>query len=126
METFNFPFHEFEEEYPETGSGMKFGNSYEYRSAAVAPPTLNITLTMTGMRYYYDGNVLNSSVNPTTNIRVLDAFYLAHQLSEKFIYPHPVRGNLNCRFAAPLNIPKVIRGSPAILPDFSIKLIYLP
>ena len=126
METFNFPYHEFEEEYPDTGSGMKFGNSYEYRAAASAPPTMNITLTMTGMRYVFNGNTLSDTLNPTLNIRVLDAFYHVHQLSEKFIYPHPVRGNLNCRFAAPLSIPKVIRGGPAILPDFSVKLVYLP
>lgn len=126
MDTFNFPYHEFEDTYPETGGGMKFGNSYDFRFAPSAPPTKIFTLNMTGMRYIFSGESIDDTSVPQLNIRVLDAFFLKHQLHEKFIYPHPVRGDIVVRFMSPLEIPKVIRGSRGILPDFTIKLIEQP
>lgn len=127
MATFDFPFHTLAEEFPDSGYGLKFGKSYEFRAAPDAPDQITYTLSMTGMRYYTNENgTFNRTINPQTNILTLWDFYVTHKMHLPFVYPHPVDGNLNVRFKAPLKRPTAIRGGKGIIPDFEIQLELQP
>lgn len=102
------------------------GKGYEFRQGENAPEQMQYDLVFKGMRYVYVSNVLSNSANPTLNILALDAFYVANKLHKVFIYPHPVRGNINVRFLKPLEYGTPEEGGTGIIPEFTISIIEQP
>lgn len=125
-ETFNFPFHTSAEEFPATGYGVQFGNSYEFRSAPVAPPQRMWKLTMSGLRYITSAGVISRSLSPTVNILFFKDFYAAHQLHTSFFYVHETEGTIKVRFKEPLKLPTAIPNSGGIFPPFDITIVEQP
>lgn len=126
-DTFDFPFHKLEEQFPDSGFSVKFGKSYSFNAAPDAPEQITYVLSMTGMRYYTNvDNTLNRTINPKTNILTLRDFYTTHLRYASFFYPHPVEGNKLVRFKDPLKIPTAIDGGKGILPEFQITLELQP
>lgn len=125
MLTFNFPFHSFEKEYPESSKKLTFGNGYEYASKPKGPDQVRYILNFAAMKYFVQGVVINRLVSPTINIATLEDFYLAHKLYEKFIYPSPDMGNLIVRFQSPLKFKQKPFGLGVVEP-FAIELLTQP
>lgn len=65
---------------------------------------------------------LNPDKNYQINMTALEAFYSYHKLYRSFIYPHPVYGNVECKFFSPLKIPEGV-GNMGALKDFTLELI---
>jgi hypothetical protein len=127
MDVFNFPYHKVEKAYPETGGSLKFGESYEFRSAPTAPDQVVYTLSMMGMRYYRNSNgTFNRTINPTTNILFLEDFYNTQKRYKKFQYVHDTDGTVVVRFKDPLKIPTAIEGGTGLLPEFTLTLELQP
>jgi len=127
MQTFNFPIHTIEKVYPQTGVGVKFGNSYEFRSPSPAPDQVEYRLSMKGLKYFFNSNgTLNRTINPTRNILFLEDFYLAHKLHAKFLYVHQADGTVTVRFKNPLIIPTAYATGRGELPPFEVILISQP
>jgi hypothetical protein len=127
MQTFDFPYHTFEMEYPESSPKITFGGGYEFVSKPKAPDQLTITLHFQGMKYYMkvDGSGPSKTRNAQINIYALEDFYKTHRLYEKFIYPHPAEGNLTVRFKSPLKFKQQLGGLGTIEP-FTVTLITQP
>ncbi|KGM36127.1 hypothetical protein [Inquilinus limosus] len=128
METFNFPRHKFRTQYPESSFRVQFGNSYTFVSKPSAPDQRLFILTFQLVKYYVNGagQADASIVGEATNAAALDGFYARHRLYEKFIYPHPVYGNVVVRFQKPLEIPDGIEGGDGAIENLEVQLLEHP
>lgn len=123
MDTFDFPYHTVRTQYPNSGDSMVLGKSYEFTSKPKAPDQRLFILSFPGMKLFVntDGTI-NTTTLPKLNYRVLEQFYEAHRQWDTFIYPHPYLGNINVRFATPLNGPNPIPKGNGALEGFEIQL----
>jgi hypothetical protein len=126
METFNFPFHKQQTNYPDNSFRVAFGRGYQFAAKAPHPGQRIFVLSFVGMRYVVTGGVLDKVTDPTKNMGKLQDFYEAHMLYEPFIYPHPVLGNVTVRFNRPLQIPKGMSGGFGVVEDFELEFIEQP
>lgn len=69
---------------------------------------------------------LNIMKQPEINAGRLDSFYNTHKLHKKFIFPHPIYGNMAVRFNKPLVLPKGIKDGGGALEAFELELIEIP
>lgn len=123
METFDFDYHSMSTKYPETGTKMKLGGSYNYTSTPTEPPARTITLHFAdnAMRIHMiSRGVPDLTKEPQTNWARLEAFYKAHEMHKSFIYQHELYGDLVVKFAKPLEMPQLTKGG--WLPSFTLDL----
>ena len=126
METFDFPFHLVETEYPFSTTQVQFNNSWTAAIGPTSPDQRTFKLSMTGFKYYGVAGALDLDTTPQLNMGVIEAFYNVHKQHEMFNYPHAVYGTLTCRFSKPLIIPKGIVGGNGRLEDFELKMVEIP
>lgn len=67
-----------------------------------------------------DGS-MNLVKEPLINMQLLENFYNTHRLYEKFIFPHPSKGNTVCRFNKPLEFT-IAKGGMGTVDPFSVEL----
>lgn len=123
MERFDFPYHKFETEYPESGTRVQLSGNYIFTAPPSGPDLRRFRLRFPTMFYYVADDEIDLTRNPQYNMAVLEAFYRAHKLHKSFIYPHPVYGDVECKFYSPLKIPQGESGGGGALQDFQIELI---
>lgn len=124
METFNFPFHKFSTDYPESGTRVQLNGNYLFTAPPNGPDLRTITLRFPTMFYYLtSGGAIDIVKNPQYNMAVLEAFYNRHKLHKSFLYPHPVYGNMEVKFGRPLRIPEGMDGGSGAVEEFTIDLI---
>lgn len=124
MQTFDFPYHTFRTEYPESGNRVQLGGNYIFTAPPNGPDLRRITLKFETMFYYVtSSDAIDTTKNPKLNMAVLEAFYNEHKLHKSFLYPHPVYGNMEVKFMSPLKIPEGIKGGNGALGDFEVDLI---
>lgn len=122
LQTFDFPYHRVMTKYPPSSLRVQFGRSYTFKSKPNAPDQRLFTLQFEGMKYYLDGlGVIDVTTSPYTNLAKLEAFYNIHKMSDEFLYPHPVYGDLVVVFSKPLEIPKGIKGGSGVVEDFELE-----
>lgn len=127
MQTFAFPHHTVEDEYPESSQIVQFGKSYKFASKPSAPDQIVFTLSFEAMFFFVDDNgALDRVTEPATNMQLLVEFYENHRLYEQFQYDHVRRGICRCRFDKPLIVPKVIKDRNGLLEPFELKLVLCP
>lgn len=128
MEEFDFDFHKWNTDYPESGVRLQLGNSYTFTSEPVAPDQRIITLSFATMRYYVDPitGVPDVTTNPKINFYRLEQFYQRHRLWKSFNYRHAMYGMLVCKFNKPLKTPKGIEGEPGKTEGFTLELMEMP
>ncbi|WP_419902134.1 hypothetical protein [Kiloniella sp.] len=129
MAVFDFPYHVTPEiEYPESGVRIQFGNNYTSTAEPDTPDARKFTLSYRGFQYYVDNaGVVDLTTNANiNNMATLEAFYTTHRLWKSFIFPHPVYGNIECKFSKPLKVPKGIPGKLGELEGFTVELIEQP
>jgi hypothetical protein len=125
--TFDFaPNSHVAEELPPEEQDAVSMNGWEFTSKPNTPYRAKFKLTMSGMRWRKNtaGTALDVATDPTTNAGRLLNFYKANRKWDKFIYPHEYLGNITCRFAEPVQIPKAMPDSNGLIPDFEITLIH--
>lgn len=107
MEEFSFDYHTFATAYPDSGTKVQLGNSYEATTEPVAPDQRLFQLEFPEMRYQCLANgEPDLSYEPGLNLHLLDAFYRRHKLWKSFQYRHPAFGLVVVKFNKPLQIPK--------------------
>lgn len=127
MENFPCPYFTFETRYPESGSRMILGKSYQYDTLDPAPDQRTFLLTLPGLQYFCDENGdLDLAIEPERNIAVLDAFYNQHRTAIAFNFEHPAYGPLVCKFKDPFAIPQGIKGGNGVLQDVRVSLVEIP
>lgn len=127
METFPCTAFTFSTKYPESGTRMDLGNSYDFVVGSPAPDQRIFMLTLPGLGYFVGGGgAISRSVDPWRNMAVLDDFYLDHKLAKSFFFDHPVYGQLVCRFNSPLEIPEGIPGGTGVLNVVQVQLVEVP
>lgn len=124
MQTFDFPYHRFRTEYPESGNRVQLGGNYIFTAPPNGPDLRRVTLSFQTMKYYLTpAGSIDRTANPKLNMAKLEDFYNAHKLHKSFIYPHPVYGNMEVKFFSPLKIPNGIIGGNGALEDFEVELL---
>lgn len=127
METFDFPHHVPTHVYPK-GDSFKFGGGYEHAAAPSGPIQRRFTLSFSAMIWYKNAqDEYDPTIDPEDNVYRLIQFYEAHLTFKKFIYPHPVFGDLICRFAtdAPFDVPAG-KGGTGVTNEFQLTLVEQP
>lgn len=113
--------------YPESGTRIQLGRSYQFDTPPEAPDQRTFLLKMQGMKYFVDGNGnVTAATAPERNMLALEDFYNTHKRATSFTFEHPVYGSLTCKFNRPLQIPEGIVGGDGALPDFEVELIEIP
>lgn len=110
------------EQSPEEPKVTSF-NGWTFTSKPAVPFAPSYRLKLGGLRWYLTGSALNTTTNPTLNAGRLRQFYITHRLFEVFTYPHEFLGNIDCRFAEPVNIPEAIINSGGLCPEFEVVII---
>lgn len=113
METFDFPFHTPNDEYP-GGSTIKFGRGYRFAAQPPGPDEVICHLNFQAMFIFQAdaGAAPNRSVAPQYNILALEDFYKRHRMFKPFNYPHATLGTVIVRFNKPLIMPKTDKSKP--------------
>lgn len=130
MEEFDFDFHLFSAEYPDSGDRLQLGRSYMFTAGPVAPDQRVITLHFPTMFYYVNAvtGTPDTTTNPKMNFLRLEGFYTRHRLWKPFNYRHPMYGMLVVKFDKPLKTPKGLgSGAPkGQLEGFTVDLLEQP
>jgi hypothetical protein len=127
LETFNFPYHTFNTENPESGFRGTLGGSYVFTAEPTDPDQRKFILNFPTMKYFTDEDgVVDETINPTLNMFALTKFYLAHKMYKSFHYTHPVHGLLEVKFNKPLVEPDVLVGGGGAVKSFTVELIEIP
>lgn len=125
--TFNFPYHQCQDVYPDNGGGIQFGNGYSFATRPRGPDQRKFVLQFPAMWVYESSpGVLDYTKNEVRNLMALDNFYRQVRLFDTFYYPHPRRGTLICRFGKPLTLPKVLPRADGFTEPFEVELIEVP
>lgn len=143
MQTFDFPYHKFRTEYPESGNRVQLGGNYVFTAPPNGPDLRRITLSFETMKYFvvdkdkagikldfannkysnWKLGEIDTTKDKYINMGALEAFYNEHKLHKSFLYPHPVYGNIEVKFMSPLKIPNGITNGGGALESFEIDLI---
>ena len=127
LDTFNFPYHTFETQNPQSGVNLQLGGSYVFTTPPTDPDQRVFTLNFPAMIYFVGEDGFPDSVTePTKNMKTLSDFYRNHKLHASFLYPHPVYGTLEVKFAKPLKEPKVADGGRGVVRDITVELVEIP
>lgn len=126
MARFNFPFHTFETKYPASGTQIQMGKSYTYTAPPEAPDQRKFTLKFRALRYFVRNGQIDPTVEAEINLAALDNFYQLHKMHATFTYPHPVYGDLACRFSKPLEIPSGTAGGNGVVENIEVELVEVP
>lgn len=98
-------------------------NGWEFVAKPSVPYRPTFKLTMGGMRWRKSGGSLDVSTDPLLNAGRLLFFYKQNRRHGVFTYAHEYLGTINCRFAAPVVIPKALPNSNGLIADFELSLI---
>ncbi len=127
MAIFTFKNHTTATDYPDSGFRAKLGNSYQFSAPPPAPDQREFTLKFALLKWFPNPDgTMDLTKFPEINLALLDAFYNRHRTWATFVYPHPVYGNLPCKFNKPLKIPAGILGGDGAVKDIEINLIEAP
>lgn len=127
METFPCAYFTFSTQYPESGTRIQLGRSYQYDAMPEAPDQRIFTLTLQGMYYFVNINdEIDHTILPERNIAVLEDFYNEHKRAKSFLFNHPVYGEVECKFNTPLEIPEGKAGANGLVENIQVELIEIP
>lgn len=127
MAVFNFPYHKVSHRYPESSFVAQLGNSYQYSAAPTAPDQRIFTLYFALMKWFVTPQgQLDKAAFPEINLALLEDFYNTHKRHYTFTYPHPIFGELSCRFNKALMIPAGVTDGQGIVQSIELEFIEVP
>lgn len=127
METFNFPYHLENTEYPESSTRMQFGKNWTFAAAPNAPDDRVFMLTFEALKYFLDSEgQIDTTTEPLKNMGALEEFYQNHGTWKNFLYDHPRFGVVTVKFKRPLVTPKPLPYGTGATEAFEIVLIEQP
>lgn len=122
--------HVAEEIPPEEAAAVSM-NGWEFTSRPAVPYRRKFRLTIGGMRWILKPRVgypllveLDLLTTPEINAGRLLEFYKANRTFDSFTYPHEFLGDLTCRFAEPVRIPKALPNSSGLVPEFELVITH--
>lgn len=122
LERFRWDLFSFDTEYNEPFGHASLGqtSSQGFTPDQSVRPIRVFNLEFSGMKIHEE----NPGLFPTlTNFNLLYDFYLRHGTHKRFIFEHPVYGDLIVRFGKPVSVPKKIPNGLGSLQTFQILLI---
>ncbi|WKV22022.1 hypothetical protein Phage2-1_00021 [Achromobacter phage 2-1] len=126
-DVFNFPAHTVSEKYPQSGTRVQLGNSYQFDAPPSGPDQRTFTLNFKSMlRMLGEDGKMDVETRADVNAGALLRFYEAHRLYKPFTYPHPWLGDIVVKFNTPLELPKGIENGGGWTEAFTIELIEQP
>lgn len=115
------------DQYPQSSTSTKFGGGYSFASYPSGPDQVIFILHFAAMRYFVNSDgTMDTTTSPRINMQVLKNLYEANRLHKTFIYNHPIRGYVFCKFESPLQCPKVIPDANGVTEAFDVRLIMQP
>ena len=126
MAKFNFPYHTFSTEYPESSFRAQLGGGYQFSAPPSAPDQRIIKLKFPAMRYYMKGMSIDRDREPLLNLALMVDFYELHRMHATFEYDHPVYGTMMVSFNKPLKVPEGTKGGDGIVEGIEIEFIERP
>lgn len=127
LDVFDFPYHTVETENPDSGTRGQFGGSYLFTAPPTDPDQRIFTLHFPTMKFFLDeeGDI-DSTVNPSYNMKRLIDFYIAHKTHASFRYDHPYHGTLEVKFYKALKEPEGIPKGNGAVKEFTLQFVEIP
>lgn len=127
LELFPALFFTYSTEYPESGTRIQLGRSYQFDTLPEAPDQRKFTLMVQGMTYFTDpAGAIDQTIQPGRNLALLEQFYQDHRLARSFRLAHPIYGEIEVKFLKPLQVPQGIANGNGMVPAFQVELIEIP
>lgn len=126
MDSFPAEYFRFSTRYPESGTRVQLGRSYQFDTMPEAPDQRTFLLVLLGMTYFVNPLGIDLLIEPGRNLGLLEDFYNRHKTARGFSFQHPVYGWTECKFKKPLEIPEGIAGGDGMVPEFEVELIEIP
>lgn len=126
MSSFDFPYHTYTTEYPDSSFRAKLGGGYQYSAPPSAPDQRTFKLKFRALKYFVTNGVIDALVNPEINLARLEQFYNLYKMNLTFIYPHPVLGDIPVRFNKPLSIPEGTPGGDGLVENIELEFLEQP
>lgn len=119
---FAWPYHGFSTQYSEpfTTVNLTTPNTQGYVPDQTLKPVRTFELDFVGMKHR---ETAAQVCDPNLSFNRLYEFYELHGLHRRFVYEHPVYGDIIVRFAKPVTIPKKILDGNGSLGTFTVQLI---
>lgn len=106
---------------PVGGASM---NGWTFASKPRIPYQRKFRVTLHGMRWYLNtSGTYDEVTNPKFNARLLELFYQANQTWDNFLWEHPHLGEIQVRFAEPVNVPEGRDNSNGYIEPFEVMLV---
>lgn len=123
MERFNFPYHQFQTNYPDRGQILKMAGNWDYTVEPHAPVSREFILKFPLFKYFPEDEVAGLSVRERQYCaNLLEDFYAQHETYKAFIYEHPRHGDQIVKFKKPLNLPSGKIGEEGVIRDITLTL----
>lgn len=105
---------------PFTSVNLTSNNAQGYVPDQTLKPVRTFELEFVGLKHYENAA---DGCDPNLSFNRLYEFYELHGLHRRFVYEHPVYGDVVVRFAKPVTIPKKILDGKGSLNSFTVSLI---
>lgn len=117
--------HNYSTTYQEPFNRVQQGDSQGYVPTRTTRPVRIFGLNFATMHIRESNTEQASWLNgrPDLDFKKLQQFYIKHQRTKKFIYTHPVYGDLVVRFYKPLSVPKKNPNSVGTVQSFQLELV---
>lgn len=127
VDIFDF-IHTSTDQYPQSSVNVHFGAGYQYSSYPLGPDQITFILTFRAMQWFLNSGtgLVDATIKPRYNMKALQDFYERNGTFKTWIYLHPVRGPVFCKFEAPLQSPKTIPGGSGVTESFELRLLLQP
>ena len=126
IDVFDF-IHSVADTYPQSSVNVRFGGGYQYSTNPLGPDQIIFICTFRAMQWFLDDDgLVDATTNEIYNMRALQIFYENNGTHKTFIYLHPVRGPVFCKFESPLQTPKTLPGGSGVTESCALRLIYQP
>jgi hypothetical protein len=101
-------------------------NGWEFTGKPNQPLQRKFKVTLVGLRWYLNtaGTALDVTTDPTLNAGRLEQFFQTNRLWDNFTYAHEYLGNMTCRFATPVLVPKALPDSAGRIGSLEVTLVH--
>lgn len=114
-----------ETQYTEEEANVVRFNGWEFVSKSNQPLQRKLKVTLVGLAWYFtSAGLLDVTTDPQRNAGRLEQFFQSQRLSGTFTFNHEYLGDLICRFAAPLLVPRALPDSAGRLGQLEASLIH--
>lgn len=97
---------------------------WHFSAKPSTPYQRKFRVTLFGLRWFLNSSGTYDDVtDPKHNARLLELFYQQNQTWSEFSWNHPHLGELQVRFAEPVNVPRGVANGQGLVEEMEVMLV---